>query len=91
MAENTTPAREPSSIYGFCPWCSHEIQPGEPAVALWLQVEQQAPEPTAIPEIDVLDADGVIALCRDCGNALNGAVLRRLIHQHYRPGSESWS
>ena len=84
MAENATPASVPSSIYGFCPWCGHEIQPGEPAVALWLQVEQQAPEPTAIPEVDVLDSDGVIALCRSCGDALDCAGLRRLIHQHYR-------
>ena len=90
MAENKTPAREPSSIYGFCPWCDREIQPGEPAVALWLQVEQQAPEPTEIPEIDVLDSDGVIALCRDCGDALDGEGLRRVIHQHYGPGERSW-
>lgn len=38
--ENATPTREPASIYGSCPWCGKEIQPGEPAVALWLHVEQ---------------------------------------------------
>lgn len=87
MEANGTESQKPQTIYGLCPWCNREIQPGEPAVALWLQVEQQAPEPTAIPEVQVLDSDGVIALCRDCGDALDGEELRRLIHQHCGPGA----
>ena len=85
MEANGVESREPHSIYGSCPWCGHEIKKGEPAVALWMQVEQQAPESTAIPEVDVLDSDGVIALCCGCGEALDGAGLRRLIHEHYGP------
>lgn len=85
--ENTAPTREPASIYGICPWCGHEIKPGEPAVALWMHLERQVSPVGPIPEMDVLDSDGVIALCRGCGDALDGAELRRVIHQHYRGGS----
>lgn len=67
------------------------VAPCEPAVALWIQAERQAPAAMAIPEVEVLDSDGVIVLCRDCEEVLNGAGLRRLIHQHYRPGAKSWS
>lgn len=77
--------RNPETIYGWCPWCSHEIQKGEPCVALRLQVEQQDPDVAVIATVDVLDSEGVIALCRDCGSALEEQSLRRLIHEQYRP------
>lgn len=85
METSGTQSRGPQTIYGFCPWCGHEIQPGEPAVTVWIQRERQADEPTEIPEVDVLDSDGMIALCRGCGDDLDGTELRRLIHERYGP------
>lgn len=35
----------------------------------------------------MLDSDGVIALCRECGDALESSELRRLIDEHYGPGA----
>lgn len=85
MGTNGTQNREPQTIYGWCPWCGHEIQPGEPAVAVWIQLERQADEPTEISEVDVLNSEGVIALCRGCGDDLDGAELRALIYERYGP------
>lgn len=83
MEQTTKPTREPSTIYGFWPQCSHEISQRGPCVALWLQVERQVPKPTVIPEVDALDSHGMIALCRDCGYLLEGSESRRLIHERY--------
>lgn len=95
MEAKGTQSRKPQTIYGWCPWCGREIEKGETAVAVWIQQEREAPENTPIPEVDVLNTDGVIALCRDCGDKLDGEELRALIHDRYKEninaGDDGWS
>lgn len=80
----------PKTVYGDCPWCGHEIQPGESVMALWLQREREAPVATPIPEVDVLASDGVMTLCIDCGAHLDTGDLRELISGFYA-GLNGWA
>lgn len=75
MEKNSSDSRQPPTTYGFCPWCGYEIELGEPAVAVWIRLDRQADESTRIPEEDVLDSNLVIALCRGCGEDLEGSDL----------------
>lgn len=73
----------PPTVYGDCPWCDREIAVGEAAVCVWIQREREEPLDRAIPEVSVLDSDGVIALCGDCGCRLDSDTMRVLIQSFY--------
>jgi hypothetical protein len=69
-----------AGVYEHCDWCGREILFGNAVVTLNKNIEQvDATEESPEGVITVIESDTLLTLCADCGNRLDGSVLRAML------------